>query len=83
MAKQPKYKYPRYNTNLRDSGSKYPTEVRVGQKWHADYPLVIAHPEVFGDDPAGEALPRGWVPSVEVEQATAAPGEKRATRRDD
>ena len=79
-----KYKYPRYDTNVRDAGSKYPTEIRVGQKWHADYPLVKAHPELFGDEPSGEPLPRGFIPPVaRVEQASASPGERRSVRRDD
>jgi hypothetical protein len=45
-----------------------------GEPWDADDPFVAKHPEHFSDDP-GRSL-RG---SGRVEQATAAPGEKRST----
>lgn len=60
--------------------------VVVGQAWHAAHPIVAAHPDLFSDEPP-EILPRGWEPpsttEPKVEQATKAPGEKRATRRAD
>jgi hypothetical protein len=73
-----KIKFARATTSLRGRGSKYPTTVREGEAWHADHPLVVDHPDAFSDDPP-VVHPRGWEPPVE--QASAAPGEKRATRR--
>lgn len=74
----PKIRFARYTASMRCPGDKYPTHVRVNDPWWADHPLVKAHPDAFADQPA-EILPRGWSPPVE--QATAAPGEKRATQR--
>lgn len=48
------------------------------QTWYADDPFVKAHPGFFADDPVNVSRSSGYRP---VEQATAAPGEKRATRR--
>jgi|GEM_PF-3414296 len=50
--------------------------LRAGSVWLADDPLVLAYPGMFSDAPAvvetsGGAVYRG------VEQASAAPGEKR------
>lgn len=73
-----RYKFARRTASVRMPGSKYPTMVHVNEPWHALHPVVAAHPDLFGDEPA-EILPRGFVPPVE--QATAAPGEKRSTRR--
>ena len=47
--------------------------------WNGDDPLVKAHPEHFADRPLRLFGERGA--DVDVEQATAAPGEKRTTRR--
>lgn len=74
----PKIKYARYTASLRVPGDKYPTSIHVNEPWYAEHPLVKAHPDAFADQPA-EILPRGWEPPVE--QASAAPGEKRATKR--
>lgn len=50
-----------------------------GEPWDADDPVVLAHPELFSDSPLRvRTSTRGF---VDVEQATAAPGEKRTTRR--
>ena len=50
-----------------------------GEPWDADDPLVNAHPELFSDAPLRvRTTTRGF---VDVEQATAAPGEKRTTKR--
>ena len=54
-----------------------------GSHWPADDPYVAANPGQFSDDPRyhlafTEARP-GYL--GDVEQATAAPGERRATRR--
>ncbi len=44
--------------------------------WRADDPFVKAHPGLFADSPERVETSRGVV-SRGVEQATAAPGEKR------
>ena len=50
-----------------------------GEPWDADDPFVVDHPECFSDAPTRvQTSRRGW---TDVEQATAAPGEKRRTRR--
>lgn len=59
--------------------------VREGSVWYADHPLVKEHPDLFSVDPP-EVFPRGWTPPEPkvdrvVEQATAAPGEKRGVKR--
>jgi hypothetical protein len=54
-----------------------------GEAWDADDPVVRSHPDWFTSD-ASEFARRSDAPYGEpaaVEQATAAPGEKRATRR--
>lgn len=48
-----------------------------GDCWAADDPFVKAHPGLFSD----EAIPRRTTAAPVIEQATAAPGERRATRR--
>ena len=79
-----KVKFALDTVSIREAGSKYPTTVQRGTAWHADHPVVVSNPGVFGDEPP-DVLPRGWKPerateSV-VEQATAAPGELRTARR--
>lgn len=60
-------------------GQKY---VQEGSHWPADDPLVTAHPDLFSTDPApGLMFTRQPVPEPVVEQATAAPGERRQVRR--
>jgi hypothetical protein len=58
--------------------------VHKGSHWPADDPVVAAHPEAFSPDPRYglqfSQQPPGW-DDPPVEQVTAAPGEKRATRR--
>lgn len=58
--------------------------ITAGTTWHADHPVVASHPDLFSEDPP-EILPRNWEapakPEPKVEQATAAPGEKRTARR--
>jgi hypothetical protein len=46
-----------------------------GEAWVADDPFVLAHPNLFRADPAN---PKRTRPAVE--QATAAPGERRGGR---
>lgn len=47
--------------------------------WAADDPFVQARPELFSDTPAVTVVRRTAAAPVVVEQATAAPGEKRKT----
>lgn len=55
----------------------WPLLVRKGSHWSADDPVVRQQPSLFSDDPRyGMSYS-----SPEVEQATAGPGEVRATRR--
>lgn len=48
-----------------------------GHPWAADDPFVKARPDLFSDEPT--AINRTSPPPVE--QATAAPGERRTTKR--
>ena len=74
----PKYVFALDTCSLREPGSKYPTTIHKGTAWYADSPLVVLYPDMFSPKPT-EVFPRNWV--APVEQATAAPGEKRSTRR--
>ena len=69
-----------------------PVFVRLGSHWDADDPIVKAFPSLFTDDPGvgiSSSVPPPHVvdrviigpEAPPVEQATAAPGEKRTTRR--
>ena len=81
--RKPKYVFARVTTLIVDMSGRH--RLKVGDAWYADHPVVQTHSDLFADDPT-EILPRGWVSRVEepvVEQATKAPGEKRATRRAD
>lgn len=51
--------------------------LKPGDCWAADDPVVLQHPGLFQDDP----IPRRTVPAPVVEQATREPGERRGTRR--
>ncbi|HEY9418388.1 MAG TPA: hypothetical protein VIQ30_26800 [Pseudonocardia sp.] len=57
--------------------------VQKGTHWPADDPIVAAQPSIFSTDPryglAFTREPAGY--GDPVEQATAAPGERRAMRR--
>lgn len=59
--------------------------VRKGTHWPADDPLVRANPQWFADDPryglSWSGPPPAEMATPPVEQATAAPGEQRMTRR--
>lgn len=61
-----------------------PLALRVGQHWPSSDPIVLAHSEMFTDDPryglTFSVEPPGYRDEV-VETATAAPGERRATAR--
>lgn len=82
--RKPRYVFSRTTTLVVDGSGRH--HLRAGDAWHADHPLVEAHPDWFSDEPI-DVKPRNWVPRAEeeqkVEQATKAPGEKRNTRRDD
>ncbi len=61
-----------------------------GEAWDADDPVVTSHPDWFTDDPpeVKRSANRSFTAesanlAAPVEQATAAPGEKRAYRRKD
>jgi hypothetical protein len=54
--------------------------VRAGTHWPKTDAIVKAHPWLFSDDPTVGLSMSEPVPVV-VEQATAAPGELRQTRR--
>lgn len=73
-----------------------PVQVRIGTHWSADDPVVVLNPGCFTDDPTvgmsrSVDAPRPLAifvgPQPEenpmIEQATAAPGEQRDTRRTD
>ncbi len=55
--------------------------LRAGTIYRADDPLVRAHPEWFTDLEESGLLVSTAPKAVTVEAATAAPGEKRATKR--
>lgn len=75
-ARKPRYVFARVNTLIVNTAGRH--RLYVGDAWHADHPVVQIHPEMFSDDPP-EIHPRNWEPPVE--QASAAPGEKRSSRR--
>lgn len=50
-----------------------------GAEYDSNDPIVKAHPWAFAPD--GDRPARGRVTSISVEQATAAPGEQRTTKR--
>ncbi len=78
---KPRIVFVRATASVRTPGSKYPTSLHVNEPYWADSPLVLARPELFSDTPS-VVFPQGWTPAdAPVEQASAAPGEKRATRR--
>lgn len=58
-------------------------QIVEGEAWRADDPIVQKYPQKFADLPkiVRTTLPRHLQGEPPVEQATAAPGEKRTTRR--
>ena len=52
----------------------------AGDPWDAADPLVRQRPELFGPEPPPQSIRRTAAPVIE--QATAAPGERRNVRRD-
>ena len=77
---KPKYVFAKANGSFKFGGRSF--KVVPGQVWDADCPLVAAYPDSFSDEPLKV---HGWTDDepAPVEQATAAPGEKRTTRRAD
>lgn len=69
------YVYPDFNGFVGNPDDPdNPLLLDMGKPFPDDHPLVKARPELFRSTPPG-------VVQEPVEQATAAPGEKRATRR--
>jgi hypothetical protein len=71
--------YARSTVNLAHNGQRIP--VRAGEPWDAGDPLVARYPDMFADNLSAvrtTLTPSGMLP---VERATAAPGERRNTRR--
>lgn len=58
-----------------------PVSIVVGQHWPADDPIVKAFPDLFSDDPRYGLHFTVAPDDAPAEQATAAPGEKRSTKR--
>lgn len=56
-------------------------QLRRGEPWDADDPLVVSRPTFFSKVPVTARSSRVGSGFVDVEQATAAPGEKRNTKR--
>jgi hypothetical protein len=56
-------------------------QVREGEIWWADSLEVQRHPDLFTTTPPPRFV-RGTRPDAPVEQATAAPGERRGIRRE-
>lgn len=56
---------------------------RRGEAWAADDPAVMGNPDAFTDDPEANGTLRRTAPASPpvVEEATAAPGERRTVRR--
>ena len=75
-----KIKYANFTGTVAHGGIR--VHVREGEAWDADSSLVKDNPGFFTDTPTGVRTfgPRG-VELAAVEQATAAPGEKRTTKR--
>lgn len=57
-----------------------PVRMQAGEPWDGDDPFVAEHPDLFIETP-GFPYPRRTVAEPTVEQATAAPGERRNVRR--
>lgn len=71
--------YAKSTAVLAHSGDR--VQVRAGELWDGDDPLVARYPDMFVEAPnvvRSTASENGY---TEVEQATAAPGEKRNVRR--
>ena len=56
-----------------------PVRMVEGEPWAAEDPFVKTHPGLFAATPPGPGFPRRT--EHPVEQATAAPGERRSVKR--
>lgn len=70
------YKYVAATCVVYENGRRYP--LVVNDVWDADDPLVASRPDLFVDSPPKV---HKSVVDAPVETATAAPGEKRVTKR--
>jgi hypothetical protein len=69
------YVYPNCVSTVLYNGGR--VRLHPTQQWKSDDPFVKARPEFFSETPLVAAHSDGYT----VEQATAAPGEKRTVRR--
>ena len=67
--------YAKSTTSVANEGGVI-YRIEGGQAWSADDPIVLAHPDLFSDEPVKVRTSTGW-----VETATANPGEKRSRKR--
>jgi hypothetical protein len=73
----PKYVFARDDVSFAGPGfNRYHT--RKGEAFRSTHPAVVARPDLFSDEPT---VFHDGPPEPEVEQATAAPGERRGIRR--
>ena len=77
--KNPPVVYAKADQGIGHNGQIF--TLRKGDPWDGDDPVVLAHPEAFADVPPDDvvkhSVPRAHRAPAGVEQATAAPGEKR------
>ncbi len=76
-----KYVFARATTSLSVPGQVWKFAVIENGAYWADHPAVVAHPSSFSPDPI-VIHPHGWA-TVDVEQASASPGERRNARREE
>lgn len=70
------YVHPKLSCVVATPGGR--VRLSPSQVWDDDDPFVKDHPEYFAPDPVTVTRSPGYQP---VEQATAAPGERRSVRR--
>lgn len=73
------YVFARATASIRVNN--HPYTIRIGEARFPDDPAVLAQPDLFSDVPTIVARYPGHVSGVE--QTSAAPGERRASRRAD
>jgi len=69
-----KLKFARYTASVGVPGNPTTFIVEEGEAWDADDPVVLHNPHAFSDEPEQVHSSFG---TRTVEQATAAPGERR------
>lgn len=67
------------STAISDGGPR--VRLTKDDPWRDDDPVVVALPQFFADEPSEVQSSLGRQSTAPVEQATAAPGEKRTARR--